>query len=328
MSNYIITDFKKLQKNIIINGLDINSFQIALGENDGEQTFYDFKLKKLPALTKVLTLASLQGIADVLSGEGIRFNEFEKIEEINLDRIMPNPNQPRSLFDTESIKELAQSIVEHGVIQPIIVKEGPSGYILVAGERRVRASKIAGKLTVPAIVRDYNSKYLSELAILENLQREDLTPIEEAIAFKSILMNSNITHEELGKRVGKSRTYITNIIGLLKLPAVVMEDVNSKRLTMGHARALSKISDIDVIMSIRDEIISLKLSVRDVESIIRERYSKKTNKISADLIIKAEKQIESIVKDDIKYKLNKNQLVLKFKNEEELNKIIEFLKRG
>ena len=117
-------------------------------------------------------------------------------------------------------------------------------------------------------------------------------------------------------------------IGLLKLPAVVMEDVNSKRLTMGHARALSKISDIDVIMSIRDEIISLKLSVRDVESIIRERYSKKTNKISADLIIKAEKQIESIVKDDIKYKLNKNQLVLKFKSEEELNKIIEFLKRG
>jgi ParB family chromosome partitioning protein len=269
-----------------------------------------------------------RSIEDLLEENDVRFNEFEKIEEINLDRIMPNPNQPRSLFDTESIKELAQSIVEHGVIQPIIVKEGPSGYILVAGERRVRASKIAGKLTVPAIVRDYNSKYLSELAILENLQREDLTPIEEAIAFKSILMNSNITHEELGKRVGKSRTYITNIIGLLKLPAVVMEDVNSKRLTMGHARALSKISDIDVIMSIRDEIISLKLSVRDVESIIRERYSKKTNKISADLIIKAEKQIESIVKDDIKYKLNKNQLVLKFKSEEELNKIIEFLKRG
>ena len=269
-----------------------------------------------------------RSLGDLLKENSREINGQEEIVYIELSKIYPNPDQPRTVFDEKSMLELADSIRQHGVFQPVIVKPSGGTYTLVAGERRVRASRLAGLTKVPAIIRDYNAVYLSELAILENLQREDLTPIEEAIAFKSILMNSNITHEELGKRVGKSRTYITNIIGLLKLPAVVMEDVNSKRLTMGHARALSKISDIDVIMSIRDEIISLKLSVRDVESIIRERYSKKTNKISADLIIKAEKQIESIVKDDIKYKLNKNQLVLKFKNEEELNKIIEFLKRG
>lgn len=269
-----------------------------------------------------------RSIEDLLEENDVRFNESEKIEEISLERIKPNPDQPRSVFDKESIKELAQSIMEHGVIQPVIVKESPDGYILVAGERRVRASKIAGKTTVPAIIRDYNSKYLSELAILENLQREDLTPIEEAIAFKNILSSSNLTHEELGKRVGKSRTYITNVIGLLKLPAAVMEDVNAKRLSMGHARALSKINDFDIIMDIRDEIISMRLSVRDVEAIIRERYGNQTSQISTALLEKVEKQLDKIVHDDIKYKLNRNKIVLKFKDEQELNKIIDFLKRG
>ena len=252
----------------------------------------------------------------------------KKIEELNLKLIKPNPDQPRSVFDTKSIQELAQSITEHGVIQPVIVKRVDDGFILVAGERRVRASKVAGKTTIPAIVRDYNSKYLSELAILENLQREDLTPIEEAIAFRSILDNTKVTHEELGKRIGKSRTYITNVIGLLKLPAVVMEDVNQKRLTMGHARALSKLGDMETIMTVRDEILSLNLSVRDVETTIRERYRKKRNVISSETMKKAEKQIANIVHSDFNYKLNKNQLVLKFKDEKELQSIIRFLKRG
>lgn len=269
-----------------------------------------------------------RSIEDLLEENDVRLNESEKIEDINLNKINPNPDQPRSVFSTESIKELAQSIIEHGVIQPIIVKEVKDGYVLVAGERRVRASKIAGKKTVPAIVRDYNSKHLSELAILENLQREDLTPIEEAVAFKNILASSNITHEELGRRVGKSRAYITNVIGLLKLPAVVMEDVNAKRLSMGHARALSKLADFDKIMLLRDEIISLKLSVRDVEAIIKERYRKQTSSISTDSLKKAEKLLNSIVQEKIKYKLNKNQVVLKFKDEQELNRIIEFLRRG
>lgn len=268
-----------------------------------------------------------RSIEDLLLENDVQFNELEKIEEIDIDKIKPNPDQPRSVFDAESIKELAQSIEEHGVIQPVIVKKAIDGFVLVAGERRVRASKVAGKLKVPAIVRDYNAKYLSELAILENLQREDLTPIEEAIAFKNILTNSKITHAELGKRVGKSRTYITNIVGLLKLPAIVMEDVNAKRLTMGHARALSKIDDFEIIMEIRDEILSLNLSVRDVESIIRDRYRKKQSRIAEDVIQKASKQLDEIVTDDIQYKLNKNQLVLKFKDEQELIKIIEFLKR-
>ena len=269
-----------------------------------------------------------RSIEDLLKENDVRFSEFEKIEEIDINKIKPNPDQPRSVFDTESMKELAQSILEHGLIQPIIVKRGTNGYILVAGERRVRASKIAGLKQIPAIIRDYNSKYLSELAILENLQREDLTPIEEAIAFKNILTSTNVTHAELGKRVGKSRTYITNVIGLLKLPAVIMEDVNHKRLTMGHARALSKIDDFDFIMSIRDEIIALKLSVRDVETIIRERYKKKQNNIPLESMKSAEKQLHKIVKEDIKYKLNKNQIVFKFKDEKELQNILDFLKRG
>jgi ParB family chromosome partitioning protein len=269
-----------------------------------------------------------RSIEDLLKENDVRLDELEKIEELNLKLIKPNPDQPRSVFDTESIQELAQSIAEHGVIQPVIVKRVDGGFILVAGERRVRASKVAGKTTIPAIVRDYNSKYLSELAILENLQREDLTPIEEAIAFRSILDNTKVTHEELGKRIGKSRTYITNVIGLLKLPAIVMEDVNQKRLTMGHARALSKLGDMEAIMIVRDEILSLNLSVRDVEAIIRERYRKKRNGISLEAMKKAEKQIGNIVDNDLNYKLNKNQLVLKFKDEKELQSIIRFLKRG
>jgi ParB family chromosome partitioning protein len=269
-----------------------------------------------------------RSIGDLLEENKIRLNDNEEILEIDLAKIHPNPDQPRTVFDDNSLRELAQSIVEHGVIQPVIVKQVQDGYILVAGERRVRASKIAGKTTVPAVVRDYNAIYLSELALLENLQREDLSPVEEAIAFKKMLSINSMTHEELGKRIGKSRTYITNILGLLKLPAIIIEDIYAKRLTMGHARALSKITDVLTVMKLRDRIIKENLSVRDLEKIIREINRKVGDEISIDKMKNVEKQLKDIVGSNIKFKLGKSQLVLKFKSEEELEKILEFLRRG
>ena len=157
--------------------------------------------------------------SDLMAENKIDYNENEEILEIEISRIKPNPNQPRTIFDEKKLIELANSIKEHGIFQPIILKPSGNGYTLVAGERRVKAAKMAGLYKIPSIIRDYNSIYLSELAILENLQREDLTPMEEAIAFQKAIFNLKYTHEELGRKIGKSRVYVTNIVGLLNLPA-------------------------------------------------------------------------------------------------------------
>lgn len=267
-----------------------------------------------------------RNLNDLMEENDFKINDNEEVKDIEIRDIRPNPDQPRSIFENQSIKELAVSIKEYGVIQPIIVKKGTNGYILVAGERRVRASKIAGYDTIPAIIRDYNSIHLGELAILENLQREDLTPIEEAIAFKKMLSSSKMTHEQLGEKIGKSRTYVTNSIGLLKLPAIIIEDVNSKRLTMGHARALSKLKDVVSIMRLRDRVLSESLSVRDLERLIREMTKTDVEILSVTARKTAESSLKDYIPTELKYKLGKNQLVLKFSNEEELKKILDYLK--
>lgn len=265
-----------------------------------------------------------------LMEENVRdITSTEEIKDIDISKIKPNPDQPRSNFDKESLSELSESIKEHGVIQPIILKPAGDYYILVAGERRVRASQMAGMDTVPSIVRDYNSIYLAELAILENLQREDLTPIEEAIAYNKLISMMNLTHEELGKKIGKSRTYITNTLGLLNLPAALIDDVNSGLISMGHARALSKLSDINVCLMLRDRIVEENLTVRDIEKIIRDMSKKDDSHVISSKVIKEAKvELKSYVNEDIKYKVSKNSISFKFKSEEELKRIIEFLKRG
>jgi ParB family chromosome partitioning protein len=264
-----------------------------------------------------------RSINDLMEENRTEFKEYEEVVELKIESIKSNPDQPRSIFDDKSLRELAESIVEHGVFQPVIVKPVNNGYVLVAGERRVKASKMAGKLTIPAIVRDYNSIFLTELSILENLQREDLTPIEEAIAFQKAINNLKITHEELGKKIGKSRVYVTNIIGLLSLPVIVTNAVNNGEISMGHARALSKLKDETLCLTLYNRIVQENLTVRDIEGIIRNLYKDNTEYIlPKEVLAKTKIKLQSALKEDIKYKLKKNQLVFTFESEEELNEIL------
>lgn len=264
--------------------------------------------------------------SDLMAENKIDFNENEEVMDIEIHLIKANPEQPRTYFDKKKLIELADSIKEHGVLQPVILKPSGNGFTLVAGERRVKAAKMAGLYTVPAIIRDYNSKYLSELSILENLQREDLTPIEEAIAFQKAIFNLKYTHEELGKKIGKSRVYITNIIGLLNLPASVINDVNTGRISMGHARSLSKLKDNNLVIELRDRIINEKLTVRDIEGIIRGLSRKEEDtRISNNDLQKAETKLKSVIDSKINYRFRKNNITFTFSSSKELEEVIDFL---
>ena len=194
-----------------------------------------------------------KGLEELFNNEQLDFSKMEKeivestpkeeIVEVNLDELRSNPYQPRKVFDEEKLNELANSIKEFGVFQPIIVKKSIKGYEIIAGERRVKASRIAGLTTIPAIVRDFTDNEMMEIALLENLQREDLNAIEEATAYKKLLDTLSLTQEELAKRLGKSRSHITNMIGLLNLPESVKTMIEDGKLTMSHARVLSKMED-------------------------------------------------------------------------------------
>ncbi len=266
---------------------------------------------------------------DLIEENRTEFKDNEEVLDIPIDSIKPNPEQPRTIFDEKSLIELSESIKEHGVFQPVILKPAGQGYVLVAGERRVKAAKMAGMITVPSIIRDYNSIYLSELAILENLQREDLTPIEEAIAFQKAVFNLKLTHDELGKKIGKSRTYVTNIIGLLNLPAAVINDVNLGIVSMGHARALSKLKDQKLCLKLHDRIIKENLTVRDIEGIIR-NLAKHNHKyiIPNDLLDRTQSRLDKVLDNEVKYRLKKNQLVFTFESPDELEKVIEIIIGG
>ena len=188
-----------------------------------------------------------RGLEQLFSDENISFDDIEEtiideakknneVVDLLLSELRPNPYQPRKIFDDEALNELASSIKEHGVFQPIIVKKTIKGYDIVAGERRYRASKIAGLNTIPAIIKDFTDDEMMNIALLENLQRENLSAIEEANAYKAIIESSNITQEELANKVGKSRSHITNMLGLLRLPASVQDMVLYNKISMGHAR--------------------------------------------------------------------------------------------
>ena len=195
-----------------------------------------------------------RGLEELFNNENLNLNQIEEtiyetaqsdeIVEIELDSLRVNPYQPRKVFDETALKELADSIKEHGVFQPIIVKKSIKGYEIIAGERRVRASKLAGKTTIPAIIRDFSDEQMMEIALLENLQRENLTSIEEAEAYHMMLEKLHLTQEELATKVGKSRSHITNILGLLRLPNTVQSMINSSQISMGHARILSKLEEL------------------------------------------------------------------------------------
>jgi len=249
--------------------------------------------------------------------------EGEVIEEISLADIKPNPFQPRRIFDEEKIDELAQSIKQHGVFQPIILKRVKQGFIIVSGERRYRAAQKVGLITIPAIIRQYEEAKVAEIALAENLQRENLTPIEEAEAYKMVMQNLRLTQQDLAVKVGKSRSHVTNMLGLLNLPLEVQDMLLNGKISMGHARALSKLEDSHKIIKIANQIITKQLSVRQVEELTR--IEAKTNQIKRIKQSKYEEQEKTITKKiGYKVKISDQRIVIHCK-ENDVQKILERL---
>lgn len=277
-----------------------------------------------------------RGLEQLFNDEGLNFDTIEnsiieeaktndQIVEINLSELRANPYQPRKNFDEEALNELASSIKEHGVFQPIIVKKSIKGYEIIAGERRFRASKLAGLETIPAIVKDFSDEEMMQIALLENLQRENLTSIEEAKAYKSIIESMNITQDELAKKVGKSRSHVTNILGLLKLPASVQDMVLYNKLSMGHARVLSKLDDPKIVEDLAQRVITEDLSVRKLESLV---YDNEEKKVKTKKNTNNEyKYMENFLKEKLgtNVKINNNKISIKFSNVQDLNRILEIM---
>ncbi len=207
---------------------------------------------------------------DNLGAEGEEIKN--SVVEINIDLIEANPNQPRKIFDPTSLQELADSIAMHGVIMPIVVNKKGNKYMIIAGERRWRASRLAGMKTVPSIVKEYNERQVKEISLIENLQREDLNPIEAANAMKLLMEEYSITQEELAERIGKSRSAIANTLRLLTLEQGVIDLVATNQLSQGHARALITLPKNEQ-LNIAKRAVSERLSVREVEQAVKNYYN-------------------------------------------------------
>ena len=279
-----------------------------------------------------------RGLEQLFDSEVLDFNSFESnilesadesdIKEISLSEIRSNPYQPRKTFNDDSLKELADSIKNYGVFQPIIVKKSIKGYDLVAGERRVRASKMAGLEKIPAIIKDFSDEMMREIALLENLQRENLTAIELAWAYKGIIDSLHITQDELANKIGKSRSSVTNILGLLNLPASVQNLVLEGKLSMGHARELSKLDDSEKIKEYAKRIVNENLSVRDIEELSKNTDIKRKNPINR--VNANDNQYGYIEKALVehfgtKVKVTGKKLEINFANINDLDRILEIM---
>lgn len=257
--------------------------------------------------------------------------EMESLKRISIDEIKPNENQPRKSFDDEKIIELADSIKEHGVIQPIVVRTSGEFYEIVAGERRWRAARKAGLSEIPCVVRELTDEENMLFAIIENMQREDLNPVEEAQGLEKMISSFGLTQEEISKSVGKSRPYITNSLRLLKLPKTIQNMMAEGKITAGHGRALINIDDEKKQIEIAELIIKEGLSVRQIEELAKakkaEKRVKRKAEKSADVLL-VERELKSVLgtKVNIAYKNKKNTVEIECYNKEELNRIIELLK--
>ncbi len=252
----------------------------------------------------------------------------EEIVELDINDLRPNPYQPRQVFNEEALQELASSIKEHGVFQPIIVKKSIKGYDIIAGERRYRASKLAGKKTIPAIIRQFTDEQMMEIALLENLQREDLNAMEEAKAYQSLIDHLQITQEEVSKRVGKSRSHITNMLGLLRLPKEVQTMINDKKLTMGHARVLSKLENEQQIIQMAEDIVENKKSVREAETLAQDKDVEHKVKMNRRKPTSSEyRYVEELLRDklDTRVRIKEKKIEINFTNKADLNRILEIL---
>ena len=278
-----------------------------------------------------------RGLEQLFDSEVLDFNSFESnilesasqddIQQINLSEIRSNPYQPRKTFNQEALQELAESIKAYGVFQPIIVKKSIKGYDLVAGERRVKASRLAGMETIPAIIKDFSDEMMREIALLENLQRENLTAIELAWAYKGIIDSLHITQDELANKIGKSRSSVTNTLGLLRLPNSVQNMILDGKLSMGHARELSKLEDNDKILEYAKNIVNNDLSVRDVENLSKSNEVKKKNPINRVHKDKEYDYVERKLKEvfGTRVKVDNKKIEISFSNNSDLDRILDIM---
>lgn len=256
---------------------------------------------------------SLKDLMDEHNVEKLLENEI--IVELNVETIKTNPYQPRLFFDKIKLEELASSIKKHGVFQPIIVTKSNDGYVIVAGERRFRAAQLVDIKKIPAVIRKYNNLEMAEISLIENLQREDLSAIEEAKAYDAILKETKMTQNELATKVSKSRSHITNLLGLLTLPGEVQQLVIEKKISMGHARTLSKLSDPQKAISLAHDIIKNNMSVREIEEkaflelkkrkVTRKNYNR-TFKTERSLLVKYYDSNVYIKEDRVIFKIDEN----------------------
>jgi len=278
-----------------------------------------------------------KGLEELFNNEQIDFDSIEEkiiettskdeIVEVELSELRSNPYQPRKVFDEDKLEELANSIKEHGVFQPIIVKKSSiKGYEIIAGERRVKASTMAGLTKIPAIVRDFSDQEMMEIALLENLQRENLNSIEEAMAYKSLINAMSITQEQLANRLGKSRSHITNMLGLLNLPEEVKDLIIENKISMSHARVLSKMENKAEIIALANKIINENLNVRDLENVSKDESIQKIHKIKKKSSSEYS-YVENIMCEKLgtKVKISNNKINISFSNVNDLNRILEII---
>lgn len=281
-----------------------------------------------------------RGLEELFNNEPIDYNKIEEkivtetpkdeVKMIKIEELRSNPYQPRKNFDPIALQELAKSIKEHGVFQPIIAKKSIKGYEIIAGERRVKASTLAGLKEIPAIIRDFSDDEMMEIALLENLQRENLNAIEEATAYKNLIKTLNLTQEQLAERLGKSRSHITNMIGILSLPETTQNLISKKEISMGHARILSKLKDENQINELTDKIITEGISVRQLEDLTSNNTNfERKNKI--ERLPRKEDTEYSYLEDSLseklgtRVKIKKNKVQINFTNSNDLNRILEIM---
>lgn len=258
-------------------------------------------------------------------------DESEQVIEIGINEINPNQFQPRKVFDNEKLADLCDSIKQYGVLQPIVLRKIAAGYEIVAGERRWRATKMAGKTTIPAVVRDYSDAEMTEIALIENIQRQDLNAIEEAMAFKQLIEQFGLTQEEVAKKIGKSRSQITNTIRLLQLDNRVQDYVSRGTLTMGQVRPLLALETAQMQFEAATRIVEEELSSRDAEEIIRQMTKKVKNKPVKQLqkrevfLAAVEDKLKIILGTQVRIKAGKikGKIEIEYYSPEDLERILE-----
>ena len=280
-----------------------------------------------------------RGLEELFYNEPIAYDKMEEkiltetpkeeITNVKISELRSNLYQPRQVFKKEALQELADSIKEHGVFQPIIIKKSIKGYEIIAGERRVKASQMAGLEEIPAIIRDFTDEEMMEIALLENLQRENLNPIEESRAYKKLIETLNITQEELAKKLGKSRSYITNMIGLQTLPDSIQDLISDNKMSMGHARVLSKLENENQQKELAEKIINDGMSVRDLENLTKSTDEfERTHKIKKHTPSSNQYQyLEDELCDKLgtKVKIKTNKIEISFVNGNDLNRLLEIM---